>query len=109
MIVQRYFYVQKLTFAGVGLNPMVTNPDHVVKRPILCYGLLISTFFHLILILHFILTHITEYDEVTDSVPLMCQAILSTWKMTIFLSKRKDIVQLINTLHQLNLKGNLMY
>ncbi|KAM7345984.1 odorant receptor 45a-like [Cochliomyia hominivorax] len=105
MIVQRYFYIQKLTFAGVGVNPMVTNPDHVVERPLLCYGLLISTLFHLVIILHYIATHIKEYKEVTDSVPLMCQAILCIWKMTIFLGKRKDIVHLVNELHKLNLKA----
>ncbi|KAI8122549.1 Odorant receptor 45a [Lucilia cuprina] len=105
MIVQNYFHVQKITFAGVGINPMVADPNDVVKRPLLCYGLLISTFFHMIIIAHYILSHIKEYDEVTDSFPLMCQAILSIWKMSIFLSKRKDILQLINDLHQLNLKA----
>ncbi|XP_065366797.1 odorant receptor 45a-like [Calliphora vicina] len=105
MIVPQYFHIQQLTFAGVGINPMVTDPNQVVKRPILCYGLLMSTFFHLIIIVHYIWSHIKEYDEVTDSMPLMCQAILSIWKMSIFLSKRKDIVKLINELHQLNLKA----
>ncbi|XP_037820239.1 odorant receptor 45a-like [Lucilia sericata] len=107
MIVQNYFHVQKITFAGVGINPMVTDPKDVVKHPLLCYGLLISTFFHMVIIVHYILTHIKEYDEVTDSFPLMCQAILSIWKMSIFLSKRKDILRLINELHQLNLKAQL--
>ena len=105
MIVDRYFRIQKLTFAGVGIDPTVVNYKDVVKRPLLCYGLILGTLFHLILIVHFVATHFKQYDEVADSIPLLCQEVLSIWKMIIFIGKRKDIIQLINELNHLNVTG----
>lgn len=108
MIVERYFHTQKLTFAAIGIDATVVNYKNVVKRPMLCFGLIMSTLFHLILIAHFVVTHITQYNEVAASFPLLCQEILTLWKMSIFLWKRKEILQLVNELNRLNLKGNFL-
>ncbi|XP_037823911.1 odorant receptor 45a-like [Lucilia sericata] len=105
MISTRYFFVQKLTFAIVGIDIMSKTRKHLIKNPIILYSLIAFSGFHLILVIHFASMHLTDFEELTDSFPLLCQLVLCLCKMMIFLRKAKEILPLIQQIHKLNIRG----
>lgn len=105
MISKEYFLIPKLTFRAIGIDLTVKNSKDFVKRPILLYGLILLSCFHFIIAIHYASKHILDFVEITDSLPMICQLILTIWKMIIFLYKKQDILSLIKEMHEINLKG----
>ncbi|XP_065366891.1 odorant receptor 45a-like [Calliphora vicina] len=105
MISKSYFFVQKLTFAGVGIDPMAKTPNLIVKHPGILYGLTICSVFHFIIVSHYAYIHVTDFEEITDSFPMLCQLILCICKVMIFLRKRQQIFSLIREVHERNFKA----
>ncbi|XP_037823910.1 odorant receptor 45a-like [Lucilia sericata] len=105
MFSKQYFRVQKIVFTGLGIDATVKDSKYLIKRPVLLYGLILLSFFHFIIVTHYIWINSGDFVEVTDSMPMLCQLILSIWKMTIFLYKRQEILQLINEIHAINLNA----
>ncbi|XP_023292690.2 odorant receptor 45a-like [Lucilia cuprina] len=105
MLSKQYFRVQKIVFTGLGIDATVKDSKYLIRRPVLLYGLIVISFFHFIIVTHYIWIKSGDFVEVTDSMPMLCQLILSIWKMTIFLYKRREILQLINEIHAINLNA----
>ncbi|KAM7342812.1 odorant receptor 45a-like isoform 1-T1 [Cochliomyia hominivorax] len=101
---KKYFSIQKISFAGIGIDPMAKDPQLQIRRPLILYGVMMSCSFHFLLVAHYAWKHITDFVEITDSLPLLCQLLLSIWKILIFLNKRLEITSLIQELHGLNYK-----
>lgn len=109
MVLQRYFFVQHLSFALCGIDTKATKPELIVKRPILCYVPLLFAVSHVAAIVHYAYVNRHDYVEVTDSLALSCQSLLAIWKMLIFLAKRRQFVEMINEIHLGNFKGVLEF
>ena len=105
MVLPGYFYVQQLNFALLGINPLADNTKAAVERPLLCYGLISVNFYYFLSIVHYIYANREDYGEIADAIPVLCQTILVTVKICIFLKKRRDIMDLLKTLNELNVSG----
>ncbi|XP_075168621.1 odorant receptor 45a-like isoform X2 [Haematobia irritans] len=100
---KRYFRLQRFIFSGLGLD-ITATPEKIVKRPILMMTPLVMSILLCVANGHYVLVNAGDYLEATDSLTLLCQSLISVWKVIMVIWKRKDFARMIARIERLNQK-----
>ncbi|XP_073813494.1 odorant receptor 45a-like [Musca autumnalis] len=103
-ILKRYFLMQRFIFSGLGLD-IAATPEKMVKRPILMMTPLVMSILLCIANGHYVLDNASDYLEATDSLTLLCQSLISVWKVIMVIWKRKDFANMIARIERLNVRA----
>lgn len=110
-IVNRYFFIQRLTLIAIGIDPDATSPQGtkpIIKHPFVIVVLIVLPTLMYISIGHFVYKNSNDLVKAADSFSLSCQGIISLTKLTIFLYKRDEIFRMVTHMKITNINGKVL-
>uniref|UniRef100_A0A1A9WNZ8 Odorant receptor n=1 Tax=Glossina brevipalpis TaxID=37001 RepID=A0A1A9WNZ8_9MUSC len=100
---KRYFWVTQRSFHIIGLDINALDYHDIVKYPVRCFLLTVLTAILACAMANHVYDHRDDFGEFADTSGMLLQTIIALWKLLIFLLKRKEICDLIQSVWQWNI------